>query len=47
MPWIPCRECEGTQRVPVDEEDPDGGDQECPACKDSSYPGHVYREYLT
>ena len=46
MPWILCPTCSGTQRIPVDEEDPNGGDRECPQCKDSSSPGHIYREFL-
>lgn len=47
MPWILCRECNGSREVPVDPEDPDGEQQECLACKDSSRPGHTYREYFT
>lgn len=44
--YIACPKCEGLQHIPVDPEDPDGEQQECPECKDSGRPGHIYREYL-
>ena len=53
MPWILCRVCEGTTKVTEKglERRPDllkqvtAGD-DCPACKEGSNPGHIYREYL-
>jgi hypothetical protein len=42
MPWILCRKCSGTQIDPDDED----GEEACPACADSSNPGHIFREYL-
>ena len=47
MGWVLCYKCHGVREVPVDPGDPDGEKKECPECKDSSYPGHVYREYMS
>lgn len=44
MPWLLCLTCAGTEHVPVNPDAPDGEQEECPDCKDSSYPGHYYRE---
>lgn len=46
MPWILCRKCEGTAKVPVDLDDPEGEREDCPVCAAGGNPGHVYREYL-
>lgn len=46
MPWVLCHKCQGTRKVPVDPDDPDGEQEECPRCKDSGYPGHTYLEWL-
>lgn len=46
MPDITCPKCQGTRLVPVDPEEPDGEQEECSECKNSGYPGHIYREWL-
>ncbi len=46
MPWLLCLICGGTEYVPVNPDAPDGPQKECPDCKGSSYPGHVYREAM-